>query len=192
VVLACLCWGLDNKPDAQNLRRRRSLHRVYKGLIAGSTNTILAVSLGARFPDAPALATTVVLGFVGYGMSLVLFILSLRHLGTARASAYFSAAPFVGSALAVILYGEPATGSLYLAAGLMAAGIWLQLTERHEHAHLHETLIHTHSHQHDMHHQHSHHEAGDTTQPHTHEHSHPPMRHTHAHFPDIHHQHSHS
>jgi len=191
VAAACLCWGLDN-----NLTRKISAadSRVIagiKGLVAGTTNTALAVGLGAKFPTPPYLAGTLVLGFVGYGVSLVLFIVALRHLGTARTGAYFSTAPFIGTAIAVVLYGQPITASFWLAAALMGMGVWLHVTEHHEHVHVHEPLTHSHSHEHDEHHQHEHGEEWDGSEPHAHEHRHEPLRHHHPHFPDIHHQHRH-
>src|SRR5947207_3055900 len=128
----------------------------FKGLVAGTTNTVLALALGARVPTLPYLSGTLVLGFVGYGVSLVLFIIALRHLGTARTGAYFSVAPFVGAALALGLLGESTTPFFWIAAGLMALGVWLHASERHEHEHLHEPLEHSHSHVHDAHHRHEH------------------------------------
>lgn len=38
-------------------------------------------------------------GFFGYGVSLVPFVLALRSLGTVRTGAYFSTAPFLGAAV---------------------------------------------------------------------------------------------
>jgi len=191
VAAACLCWGLDN-----NLTRKISAAdaRVVagvKGLAAGITNTALALSMGAVWPPPSALAGTLLLGFAGYGVSLVLFIVSLRRLGTARTGAYFATAPFIGTALSIALYGEPFGALFYVAAGLMAAGVWLHVTEQHEHTHVHEPLVHTHSHRHDLHHQHEHDGPYDGAEPHTHEHAHGFLRHSHAHFPDIHHGHRH-
>ena len=191
VAAACLCWGLDN-----NLTRRISAadSRVIagiKGLVAGTTNTLLAIGLGAKFPPLPYLAGALVLGFLGYGVSLVLFIVALRHLGTARTGAYFSTAPFVGTAIAVVLYGQPITAAFWLAAVLMGVGVWLHVTEHHEHMHVHEPVTHSHLHEHDEHHQHAHGEGWDGTEPHPHEHRHEPLRHHHPHFPDTHHQHGH-
>jgi drug/metabolite transporter (DMT)-like permease len=188
---ACLCWGLDN-----NLTRKISAADPraiagFKGLVAGSTNTILALSLGATFPALSRVAGTLALGFLGYGVSLVLFIVALRHLGTVRTGAYFSTAPFIGTALAAAVYGQPLTATFYLAALLIAFGVWLHVTEHHDHEHLHASLMHTHSHRHDAHHQHQHDGQWSGTEPHTHEHQHVPVRHSHAHFPDIHHQHQH-
>jgi len=129
------------------------------------------------------------LGFVSYGLSLALFVVALRHLGTARTGAYFATAPFVGALIAVPLLDESVTASLLAGGALMVAGVWLHLTERHEHGHFHEALAHEHRHVHDDHHQHHH--GGPVTEPHSHWHEHKPMRHKHPHYPDLHHRHGH-
>jgi hypothetical protein len=135
-----------------------------------------------------------VLGFLSYGVSLVLFVLALRYLGTARTGAYFSTAPFVGATLSLAIFREHLTFPFLLAAALMALGVWLHLTERHEHEHRHEALEHDHAHVHDEHHRHSHEpldpQPTDPT-PHTHWHRHQPLKHMHPHYPDIHHRHGH-
>ena len=128
-------------------------------------------------------------GFIGIGVSLVLYVRGLRHLGAARTGAYFSLAPFIGTLLAIMLLGEPLTLRLGVAGVLMAAGLWLHLAERHQHAHQHEALEHEHSHVHDEHHQHAH--DGPVTEPHSHWHRHEPVRHAHPHYPDLHHRHRH-
>jgi hypothetical protein len=166
-----------------------------KGLVAGCVNTGLALAWGAAVPGAGPLLTAALLGFAGYGLSLVLFVLALRGLGTARTGAYFSTAPFVGALVAITGLGEPTSAGFWLAALLMAAGVWLHLSEHHAHDHEHTALTHTHRHRHDAHHQHSHGTQGEPLDPdqhHTHAHMHLPLRHHHAHFPDIHHQHSHT
>ncbi|WP_367180883.1 EamA family transporter [uncultured Piscinibacter sp.] len=161
-----------------------------KGLAAGSVNLAIALALGASLPSPGLLAGSAVLGFFAYGISLTLFVLALRRLGTARTGAYFSVAPFFGAVLAVGLLGEPVTPGLLVAGALMALGVWLHLSERHEHPHRHEAMEHEHEHEHDVHH--NHHPLGDA-QPvrHTHRHQRAPMAHTHEHFPDEHHRHSH-
>jgi drug/metabolite transporter (DMT)-like permease len=187
---ACLAWAIDN-----NLTRKVSLHDAMfiacaKGLVAGIASVALALAYGARMP---AIATTLqagLLGFFSYGLSLALFVVALRSLGTARTGAYFSLAPFVGAALAVVL-GAPLTATLVLAGLLMGAGVWLHLTERHEHEHRHLSVAHEHLHTHDAHHQHRHDAAWDGTEPHTHKHTHEPLGHAHPHYPDAHHRHLH-
>lgn len=190
VLGACLAWGVDN-----NLTRKVSLAdaswvAMVKGLAAGTVNLTIAFALGAQLPAWPTLAGSAVLGFMSYGISLTLFVVALRHLGTARTGAYFSVAPFFGAALAVLLLGEPVTPGLAVAGALMALGVWLHLSERHGHTHAHEAMEHEHEHEHDLHHDHH---AADETAPlrHVHRHRHEPMTHTHEHFPDEHHRHSH-
>ena len=191
VAGACLAWALDN-----NLTRRVSggdavVLAAVKGLIAGATNLGLALAIGARLPAPGAIAAAGLLGLIGYGVSLVLFIMALRDLGTARTSAYFSIAPFFGAALALLVLGEQSAPPFWIAAALMAVGVWLHVTERHEHEHVHEPVAHTHEHMHDLHHRHSHEPGWDGREPHTHRHQHGRLRHRHPHYPDLHHRHGH-
>jgi drug/metabolite transporter (DMT)-like permease len=191
VALACLAWAIDN-----NLTRRLSAAdpvqiAMVKGLVAGGVNLALALGQGAAVPPVPLVAAALAVGFLGYGLSLVLFVLALRHLGTARTGAYFAAAPFVGAGLAVAVLGDAVTWQLAAAGGLMVLGLWLHLTEAHEHEHAHPALEHAHRHVHDAHHQHDHPPGIDPRAPHSHWHRHPPMVHRHPHYPDLHHRHSH-
>lgn len=191
VTAACLCWAIDN-----NLTRKISASDAVfiaatKGLVAGTTNLALALTLGAAPPPALTLATAMLVGFVGYGVSLVLFVLALRGLGASRTGAYFSTAPFIGAAIAIAFFHEPMSLAFWIAAGLMAAGVWLHLTESHEHEHAHEPLTHAHNHHHDVHHRHRHAFPWDGAEPHSHEHTHEPLTHAHPHYPDIHHRHGH-
>lgn len=188
---ACLCWALDN-----NFTRKASASDALfiaglKGLAAGIVNVVIALALGTRLPAASFAGMAMMVGLLGYGISLVLFVLALRGLGSARTGAYFSTAPFIGAAIAILMFGEHASGMFWLAAALMGAGVWLHLTERHEHLHTHEPITHTHRHMHDEHHQHAHDFDWDGREPHTHEHTHAPLTHSHPHYPDIHHQHTH-
>lgn len=191
VAAACLCWALDN-----NLTRKVSANDAVmiaclKGLVAAAVNLALALLLGRTLPPLGVVGIAAVIGFFGYGVSLVLFVLALRHLGSARTGAYFSVAPFFGAVLAVLLQGDVLTVQLLAAGILMAAGVWLHLTERHEHLHSHPAQEHSHAHIHDEHHQHSHAPGWDGREPHTHGHAHPPLIHSHPHYPDADHRHRH-
>lgn len=188
---ACLCWGIDN-----NLTRKLSSAdpvqiAMLKGLVAGAINLLIALASGASLPSSGALLTAGVIGFLGYGVSLALFVLALRHLGAARTGAYFSLAPFVGAVLAVIMLGEAISVRLVVAGCLMAVGLWLHLSERHEHPHAHEAMAHEHRHSHDEHHHHEHEPGVPPDEPHTHWHRHAPLAHRHPHYPDLHHRHGH-
>jgi len=189
IAAACLAWGIDN-----NLTRKLSsadpvLTAMIKGLAAGTVNAGVAMLSGAAIPAAAIVGASAIVGFAGIGISLVLFVLALRHLGTARTSAYFSLAPFIGAVLAIGLLHETATVNLALAGLLMGFGLWVHLAERHEHEHPHEALEHEHSHRHDAHHRHTH--DGPVSEPHSYWHRHTPLRHSHPHYPDLHHRHGH-
>lgn len=193
VTGACLCWAIDNNLTRKVAASDALQIAAWKGVVAGSVNLMAAAMLGVSWP-APTLALAAgLLGFCGYGISLVLFVLALRQLGSARTGAYFSAAPFVGAALAVLLLHEETSTRFWMAAVLMAIGLWLHLTEQHQHAHVHEPLLHTHAHTHapDLHHQHRHDFPWQDEATHIHPHRHETIAHTHAHFPDIHHRHRH-
>jgi len=190
ILGACLCWGLDN-----NLTRKVSLTdatwlAAVKGVVAGPVNLVLAFALGAALPAWPAVSGALVVGFFAYGVSLALFIVAMRHVGTARAGAYYSIAPFFGAVLA-FTFGDRITWPFLVAGILMAIGVWLHLTERHEHEHTHEPMTHDHWHTHDEHHQHEHDEPVPAGTWHKHEHHHEQLTHTHEHYPDTHHRHTH-
>lgn len=162
VVAACLCWALDNNLTQRISTTDASWLAMMKGLIAGTTNLVIAFLLGSHLPSPATTAAGLVIGFGAYGLSLMLFVMALRQLGTARTGAYFSVAPFLGALVAVAL-GEPITAALILAGALMALGVWLHLSEHHEHEHVHAAT-----------------ELGV-----------PQIRHTHPHYPDTEHRHSH-
>ena len=190
IVGACVCWGIDNACTRPASAADPVLVAMWKGLIAGSVNTLIALLSGAHLPAIGPLVLTLAVGFFGYGISLVLFVIALRHLGTGRTGAYFATAPFIG-ALTALALGDSLTWPLVAAGVLMGAGLWLHVTEVHAHLHRHEELDHDHAHEHDAHHQHVHH-PGDPPGPvHRHPHHHAPLTHNHPHVPDLHHRHSH-
>ena len=201
VLGACLAWALDN-----NFTRKVSLSdatwiAACKGWVAGIVNIGIAMTAmsatGTSTAAWPTWWTGLAAGLIGwlaYGVSLALFVVGLRHLGTARTSAYFSIAPFAGAVMSLSLLDEPVTLRLAGAGILMGIGVWLHLTERHEHPHHHHPIAHSHEHQHDgrdPHHAHGHDDEDDPNTPHVHAHVHAPLRHAHPHFPDAHHRHDH-
>ena len=189
VVGACLFWAIDNNLTRKVALLDASFIAMTKGVVAGAVNTAIALYLGAVLPTVITVLAAATVGLMSYGISLILFVVALRHLGTARTGAYFSTAPFAGAVIAVVGMGEPVTENLMVAGVLMGLGVWLHVTERHDHAHDHRVLEHEHEHEHDAHHQHSHGEAISMETAHNHLHHHDPMSHNHAHYPDAHHQH---
>ncbi len=191
VAAACLCWGIDN-----NLTRKVSAGdpvqiAALKGIVAGPVNLGLGFWLEGGMPAPAGAAAALTVGFVSYGLSLMLYVRALRDLGAARTGAYFSAAPFFGAGLGLALWQDPVTPLFVAAATLMGIGLWLHLTERHEHWHVHEPLVHDHLHVHDEHHRHEHAPGEPPGEPHSHPHHHAPLAHGHPHYPDLHHRHAH-
>lgn len=191
VALACLAWGIDN-----NLTRKVSSAdplqiAMIKGIAAGSVNLGMSLIVGVALPTLSDIVTVGIVGFLGYGVSLALFVTALRNLGTARTGAYFSLAPFVGAVLGIAFLEEPLSWTLVAAGALMAVGLFLHLAERHSHEHMHEPIDHEHGHVHDDHHRHEHTTCVATEGQHAHRHRHVPLVHRHPHYPDLHHRHRH-
>jgi drug/metabolite transporter (DMT)-like permease len=188
---ACLAWAIDN-----NFTRRVSAGdavaiSAIKGSVAGAVNLGIAFATGATVPEPGQILGAGLIGLFGYGVSLALFVVALRELGAARTGAYFSIAPFAGVALAMAALGETPGTLFWIALPLVAAGVWLHVTEHHSHQHVHEPTQHSHRHVHDEHHQHEHDAAWDGAEPHVHAHRHARLAHSHPHYPDIHHRHDH-
>ncbi len=189
VAGACVAWAIDS-----NLNQRLSLRDPVavaraKALFAGPFNVALGLAVGERLPSLARTGAALVTGSLGYGASVVLFLLAVRSLGAARQAAYFATAPFVGAALAIPLLGERPLPVHLAAGGLMALGTVVMARSRHAHAHVHEPVEHEHAHVHDAHHAHAH--DGPVAEPHSHVHRHERLAHDHPHLPDVHHRHEH-
>jgi drug/metabolite transporter (DMT)-like permease len=186
---ACLAWALDN-----NLTQRLSLRDPLaivqaKGLLGGGSALALAVAVGNAVPPARTVAWGLLLGFLSYGLSVVLAVYAMRLIGVVREAAFFATAPFIGVLVSVAILGEHFGRRELAAMLLMLAGLGLLLRERHSHVHAHEAMQHDHRHVHDAHHRHAHVSDDPAGEPHTHEHEHPALEHDHPHMPDVHHRH---
>ena len=190
IVAACVFWGIDNNLTRDLEEIPPSLLAGIKGLCAGGFNVSLAFLLKQTSHHIPAIAGTLAIGALSYGLSLVFFIHALRKIGAARTSAYFASGPFIGMIGAVAFLGERPPMTHWLAGIFFLAGLCVLYREHHEHEHTHEELEHNHLHTHDEHHQHKH-GGAEIREPHEHLHRHKALRHSHWHLPDIHHRHRH-
>jgi drug/metabolite transporter (DMT)-like permease len=129
VAGACLCWAIDNNCTSRIAHVDAPTLAMIKGLVAGSINVALGLAIGNALPGIGAIAAAGIVGLLGYGVSLILFVLALREVGAARTGAYFSTAPFLGAVLGVVALHEPVTLTLIVAGLLMAFGVYLHLTE---------------------------------------------------------------
>jgi drug/metabolite transporter (DMT)-like permease len=191
VAGACLCWGMDNNLTAVISGFTPAQTTLVKGLVAGSVNLTLGLLVEHRLPAMLPVVGALALGAVAYGFSIMLYITGAQGLGAARAQLLFAVGPFLGVALSWGLLHEPVQLVQLGAAPLMAVGLSLLLTDRHEHEHAHVAVAHTHRHRHDDGH-HAHSGPGHPFSGwHTHAHEHEAHSHVHAHVSDLHHRHDH-
>lgn len=132
VAGACLFWAIDSNLMGQ-IGADPMLVAGIKCAAAGGFNLVLGGAAGGALPGAKAACAVLVTGFLGYGVSLCLFVAALQAIGTARTAAWFALAPFVGAVLSVGFLGEPLRAALLGAAALMMCGAWLLLGDRHPH-----------------------------------------------------------
>ena len=189
IALACLAWAVDNVVTAELDELAPAHVTLVKGWVAGSVSFTVAAFTG-DLPGAGVAAIALVVGAIGYGLSITLWVAGARELGAARAQVVFATAPFVGALLAWVALREAATVGQAVAVLAAAIGVGLVLRSAHEHEHHHPAVVHDHEHVHtDGHHDHDH--AGGDPGRHQHTHTHVPLTHTHPHVPDVHHRHEH-
>jgi drug/metabolite transporter (DMT)-like permease len=187
IIAACVFWGIDNNLTRKISGKDPLAIATIKGFGAGAVSFVMAMAMGTSIPGLAVVAAALAIGFLTYGVSIVLFVRSLRDLGAARTSAYFAAAPFIGSLASVLIFMSMPGIEFLIALPLFLVGVVLMVSERHVHRHIHERMVHVHRHTHDEHHLHGH--PGEDIGEHTHEHVHEPVEHEHPHAPDIHHRH---
>jgi len=129
VLLAAVCWGLEN-----NCTRKISDKSTYeivllKGLFSGGGSLVIAFLLREQFPSVRYILEALLLGFVAYGLSIFLYIRAQRDLGAAKTSAYYAVTPFIGAFLSFVLIGELLTSSYFIALLMMAVGTMFVVTE---------------------------------------------------------------
>jgi drug/metabolite transporter (DMT)-like permease len=187
---ACLFWGIDNNltRDVEDLSP--SVLGCVKGLSAGLFNTLLAFLFGVGIVGSSQVLSSLGIGALSYGLSLVLFVMALRTIGSSRTSTYFAIGPFVGMFCSILFLGERPPLYQWIAPIIMILGLISLYREKHSHIHVHQQMTHSHKHFHDEHHQHSH-NGTEGSEPHEHFHTHESLSHDHVHFPDIHHRHRH-
>jgi len=194
IVGACFLWGLDNNLTRHISGKDPLMIVGVKGIGAGLFSLLIVFILKAPMPSFGFILIGMMVGVICYGLSIQLFILALRGLGSARTGTLFGIAPFVGAALSIIFLKEIPQTFFWVAVPVMILGAWLMLSEDHAHQHTHDPLEHAHAHSHpDEHHEHGHEGATRAISgQHTHLHHHQPVMHSHPHSPDLHHRHDHS
>jgi drug/metabolite transporter (DMT)-like permease len=192
IVLACILWGIDNNLTRNISSKDPAIIVIVKGIGAGSFSFVLSLLTGNELPSVSNAFLALIVGGACYGASLMLFILALRGLGSARSSALFASAPFIGALASFVIFQEAPTFQFVVSIPLMMAGAYLLFKETHLHSHEHKKNVHDHIHSHsDDHHTHTHNEQLSSTEKHSHRHQHDTVRHFHNHMPDLYHRHEH-
>lgn len=190
IILASAMWGLDNNLTRHLSGKDPLVISFWKGIGAGVTNLLLSLFWNVQFPVFSGVVSSLFLGAVCFGISLVCFIYALRHLGASRAGVFFGTAPFWGAGLSILILHEELQFMTIAAAIIMAIAVVVLLTEEHSHMHPHNELVHEHRHIYDEHHEHLH-NGSEGEEPHSHLHTHKIFAHAHLHAPDLHHRHPH-
>lgn len=129
ILLACLCWGLENNCTRKLSAGDPMAVVTVKGLGAGCGSLLVALLTGESFPTAQIAAGTVVLGFFAYGLSIFFYVRAQRDLGAARTGAWYAVAPFISVLISLIIFREM-PGTYFLAAlPIMAAGAVLAVLD---------------------------------------------------------------
>ena len=129
VLLAAVCWGLENNCTRRLSEKDPLQIVVVKGLCSGAGSLIIGLALGQRAYDALAIFGALLLGFVAYGLSIFVYVYAQRHIGAAKTSAYYAIAPFIASALSLVMFRELPHLSFFAAAVIMAIGSYLAAKE---------------------------------------------------------------
>lgn len=191
VSLACVSWGIDNHLTTLIDGITPAQSTLWKGLVAGTTNLIIGISIAPLTGSFSSIAGGLILGVFAYGFSIVLYITAAQQLGATRSQLIFSSAPFWGILLSILILGEKFTWQLAIAILLFVLSLLLLMREQHKHTHVHQSVAHDHPHRHDDgHHDHQEHDGNKSW--HTHPHQHDYLIHAHPHWPDLHHRHSHT
>jgi len=191
VALACACWGFDNHFTSLIDGLTPQETTFWKGAAAGTTNLVIGLAIAPWSATPLTVAGAVLLGTAAYGASIVLYIAAAQNIGATRGQLVFSAAPFFGVLIALIVLGERMNAVQIVAAAVLLAGLGVLLREGHAHRHHHPAAEHEHWHRHtDGHHGHTH-PGRPVWLGHVHRHAHDELEHAHPHVPDVHHRHDH-
>ncbi len=190
VLGATLAWGIDNTLSRGLADADPSQVVLAKAALGAGCSLLIGAASGQAAVSLSAAGGLLLVGALGYGLSLRCYLLAQRAFGAARTASVFAAAPFIGAAVALALGDRALSAWMGVGAGLMLAGVILHLAERHAHEHSHQALDHEHAHNHDDgHHQHMHDPMPAGL--HSHPHRHTATAHHHPHVPDLHHSHGH-
>lgn len=129
VLLACICWGLENNCTRMLSSKNPLEIVVIKGLCSGFTSLIIAFIIGEKLPSVVFILLSLLLGFVAYGLSIYFYIYAQRDLGAAKTSTYYAVSPFIGTGLSLLIFLEKPSVTFIIALVIMIAGTYFASTD---------------------------------------------------------------
>lgn len=122
VLLATLCWGMENN-CTRNLSSKNTYLIVFiKGIFSGLGSLVVALVLQEQFFNLIYIVLALVLGFVSYGLSIFFYIKAQGTIGAAKTSAYYSVSPFIGTFLSFLILQEELSISYFIGLFIMILG----------------------------------------------------------------------
>lgn len=125
VLLAAVCWGLENNCTRMLSRSDPLEIVIVKGLCSGAGSVIIGLAVGESSPVIRDILLILLLGFIAYGLSIYFYVYAQRDLGAAKTSAYYAVAPFIGVLLSLIIFREIPGITFFIALAIMILGTWL-------------------------------------------------------------------
>ena len=125
ILLACLCWGLENNCTRKISSKDPMAIVLLKGVFSGAGSLVIGFSIGEQINTLWAVFATMAVGLFAYGLSIFCYVYPQRLLGAARTSAYNAIAPFIGTLLSLAIFREIPEYNYYVGLFLMAVGAWL-------------------------------------------------------------------
>ncbi len=125
ILLACVCWGFENNCTRKLAAKDPMQIVILKGVCSGAGSLIIGFVIGEKVTAAWSVPAVLGVGFVAYGLSIFCYVYAQRMLGAARTSAYYAAAPFIGTLLSLVIFREMPRTVYFIALGFMGIGAWL-------------------------------------------------------------------
>ena len=130
VLGACLCWGVENNCTRRLSGKDPLVIVLLKGIFSGTGSLVIGLFLGERPSSFVAVAATLAVGFVAYGLSIFFYVYAQRMLGAARTGAYYAVAPFIGTAMSLAIFRDPPPATFVAALILMMIGAALAAEDK--------------------------------------------------------------
>ena len=128
VLLACVCWGLENNCTRMLSSKNPAQIVIIKGFGSGIGALMLSLAIGEHYFHFAYILLALLLGFVAYGLSIYFYIYAQRDLGAAKTSTYYAISPFIGATLALIIFAEIPSVIFITALAVMALGTYFAST----------------------------------------------------------------